>query len=80
MIAALLVFGVPGGLAVVAVLSYPAFAFWLPTIPGALAYARLRRSVKEWSGARRGAAPAPRVPRPRSPRRPADSAMISSEG
>ncbi len=80
MIAALLVFGVPGGLAVVAVLSYPAFAFWLPTIPGALAYARLRRSVKEWSGPRRGAAPAPRVPRPRSPRRPADSAMISSEG
>ena len=38
MIAALLAFGVPAGLAVVAVLSYRAFAFWLPTIPGCLLY------------------------------------------
>jgi uncharacterized membrane protein YbhN (UPF0104 family) len=49
MIAALLAFGVPGGLAVVAVLSYRAIAFWLPTIPGALSYLRLRRSVKDWN-------------------------------
>lgn len=57
MIAALLAFGVPGGLAVVAVLTYRAFAFWLPTIPGALAYLRLRHSVRDWSGAPRAEAP-----------------------
>jgi uncharacterized membrane protein YbhN (UPF0104 family) len=57
MIAALIAFGTPGGLAVVAVFSYRAFAFWLPTIPGALAYLRLRRSVKEWSGAPHGEGP-----------------------
>lgn len=57
MIAALLAFGVSGGLAVVAVLSYRAFAFWLPTIPGALSYLRLRHSVKDWAGAPRGEAP-----------------------
>jgi len=49
MIAALLAFGVPGGLAVVAVLSYRAFAFWLPTIPGAVSYLRLRHSFKDWA-------------------------------
>jgi uncharacterized membrane protein YbhN (UPF0104 family) len=57
MIAALLAFGVPGGLAVVAVLSYRAFAFWLPTIPGALSYVRLRHSVKDWAGAPRPEGP-----------------------
>ena len=41
MIAALIGFDVTGGLAVVAVLSYRAFAFWLPTIPGAIAYLQL---------------------------------------
>ena len=34
MIAALIGFGVPGGLAIAAVLSYRAFSFWLPTVPG----------------------------------------------
>jgi uncharacterized protein (TIRG00374 family) len=57
MIAALLAFGVTGGLAVVAVLTYRAFAFWLPTVPGTLAYLRLRRSVKDWSGAPRAGVP-----------------------
>lgn len=57
MIAALLAFGVPGGLAVVAVLSYRAFAFWLPTIPGALSYVRLRHSFKERARAPRGGGP-----------------------
>jgi putative heme transporter len=57
MIAALIAFGVPGGLAVVAVLTYRAFAFWLPTIPGALAYIRLRHSVRDWAGAPRAGAP-----------------------
>ena len=57
MIAAFLAFGVPAGLAVVAVLSYRAFAFWLPTIPGVLSYLRLRHSVKTLAPAPRGEGP-----------------------
>jgi len=49
MIAALIAFGVDGGLAIVGVLSYRALAFWLPTIPGTLAFLSLTRTVKEWS-------------------------------
>jgi len=48
MIGALIAFDVPSGLAVVSVLSYRAFAFWLPTIPGLLAYVGLRRTVRNW--------------------------------
>jgi len=48
MIGALIAFGVPGGLAVVSVLAYRVFAFWLPTVPGAIAYLGLRRTVREW--------------------------------
>jgi uncharacterized membrane protein YbhN (UPF0104 family) len=43
MIGSLIAFGVPGGLAIVAVLSYRAFSFWLPTIPGAIAYIGILR-------------------------------------
>jgi uncharacterized protein (TIRG00374 family) len=45
LIGALIGFGVGGGLAIVAVLSYRAFAFWLPTVPGAIAYAQLVRDA-----------------------------------
>ncbi len=45
MIGAFAAFGVAGGLAVVAVLVYRAFTFWLPLLPGVLAYFRLRRTV-----------------------------------
>ena len=48
MIGALLAFGVDPGLAVVAVLVYRGFAFWLPTLPGAIAYLQLRRTVARW--------------------------------
>jgi uncharacterized membrane protein YbhN (UPF0104 family) len=48
MIGALLAFGVSDGLAVVTVLTYRAFSFWLPTIPGAVAYWQLRRTVARW--------------------------------
>jgi uncharacterized protein (TIRG00374 family) len=48
MIGALLAFGVDSGLALVAVLVYRAIAFWLPTIPGAIAYFQLRRTVNRW--------------------------------
>lgn len=51
MIGALIGFGVDDGLAVAAVLSYRAFAYWVPIVPGALAYLGLRRTVKGWEGA-----------------------------
>ncbi len=48
MIGALAAFGVSVGLAVPAVLTYRLFAFWLPSIPGAIAYFQLRRRVNQW--------------------------------
>ena len=48
MIGTFIAFDVPGNYALVAVLSYRAFAFWLPTIPGGLAYLALRRTVARW--------------------------------
>lgn len=45
MIGSFLAFGVPGRLAVVAVLAYRTISYWLPTIPGAVAYWQLRRSI-----------------------------------
>jgi uncharacterized membrane protein YbhN (UPF0104 family) len=48
MIGAFAAFGVPVQLAVVAVLAYRGFAFWLPTVPGAVAYLQLRRTVARW--------------------------------
>lgn len=48
MIGAFAALGVDGGLALVAVLAYRAFAFWLPTLPGAIAYLQLRRTVARW--------------------------------
>jgi uncharacterized protein (TIRG00374 family) len=48
MIGAFAAFGVDFGLATVAVLTYRAFAFWLPTIPGAIAYLQLRKRVATW--------------------------------
>ena len=48
MIGAALAFGVPSSLALVSVLTYRAFAFWLPTVPGIIAYFQLRRTVARW--------------------------------
>jgi hypothetical protein len=50
MIAALVGFGVAVDLAVVGVLTYRAIAFWLPTIPGAIAYVQLVRQVHALRG------------------------------
>jgi uncharacterized protein (TIRG00374 family) len=47
-IAVLLGFGVAPGLAVLAVLTHRVFAFWLPTVPGGIAYVQLRRTVGRW--------------------------------
>lgn len=48
MIGAFVAFGVSGSLAVLAVLAYRLLAFWLPTIPGIIAYLRLRKRVESW--------------------------------
>jgi uncharacterized membrane protein YbhN (UPF0104 family) len=48
MIGAFTAFGVAAPVAVVAVLAYRAFAFWLPTLPGIVAYVQLRRTVAQW--------------------------------
>jgi uncharacterized membrane protein YbhN (UPF0104 family) len=48
MIGAFSALGVSSSLAVVSVLAYRAFAFWLPTLPGAVAYLQLRRTVHRW--------------------------------
>ncbi len=48
MIGAFVAFGVDAELSVIAVLAYRAFAFWLPTLPGAVAYLQLRRTVQRW--------------------------------
>jgi uncharacterized protein (TIRG00374 family) len=44
MIGAFIAFHVQPDLAVAAVLAYRLYAFWLPTIPGAIAYLQLRRT------------------------------------
>jgi uncharacterized protein (TIRG00374 family) len=48
MIGAFAAFGVDVSLAMVAVLVYRGFVFWLPTIPGAIAYFQLRKTVERW--------------------------------
>ena len=56
LIGAYVAFGSPAGLALVAVLVYRLLAFWLPSIPGAIAYVSLRRRVAGWRAAEEGAA------------------------
>ena len=55
MIGSFLAFGVNGSLAVLAVLAYRTISYWLPTIPGAIAYLRLRREVSGWRASDRSA-------------------------
>jgi uncharacterized protein (TIRG00374 family) len=58
MIGSFAAFGVDSGLAVVAVLVYRAFTFWLPLLPGVVAYFRLRRTVDAWNQERAASAAA----------------------
>ena len=51
-------FGVDFDLALVAVLVYRAFTFWLPLVPGVIAYFRLRRTVDGWKQERAASAAA----------------------
>ncbi|MEA2497492.1 MAG: putative heme transporter, partial [Thermoleophilaceae bacterium] len=48
MIAAFLLFDIPKESVFPAVLTYRLIAFWLPTIPGIIAYFQLRRTVRGW--------------------------------
>ena len=48
MIGAFAAFNVDFNLSVLAVLSYRGISFWLPTIPGGVAYFQLRRTVARW--------------------------------
>jgi putative heme transporter len=52
MIGAFTAFGVHVQVAIVAVLAYRVFSFWLPTLPGGFAYLQLRRTVQRWRAAR----------------------------
>jgi uncharacterized protein (TIRG00374 family) len=54
MIGAFAGFGVDFGLATVAVLAFRGFTFWLPTVPGVIAYLQLRRTVERWRREHRG--------------------------
>jgi uncharacterized membrane protein YbhN (UPF0104 family) len=58
MIGAFVAFGVDPASAIVAVLAYRFFAFWLPIVPGALAFGSLRRTVARWEAEDNGEAPA----------------------
>jgi uncharacterized protein (TIRG00374 family) len=48
MIGSFIAFGVNGSTAVLAVLAYRIISFWLPILPGSVAYLRLRSVVAQW--------------------------------
>lgn len=48
LIAAFILFGLPGALVFPAVLMYRVMAFWLPIPPGIVGYVQLRRTVADW--------------------------------
>ena len=60
MVGALIAFGVEPELALLAVLGYRGFVFWMPIIPGALGYLALRRTVAGWEREDAGLEPADR--------------------
>jgi uncharacterized membrane protein YbhN (UPF0104 family) len=60
MVGALIAFGVEPELALLAVLGYRGFVFWMPIIPGALGYLALRRTVSAWEREDAGLGPADR--------------------
>ncbi len=79
MVGALVAFGTDPGLAIVAVLAYRFFSFWLPIAPGAVAFASLRRTVSRWEREDRGEAEcaAARRTRAKSPRRAPEAAYCT---
>jgi uncharacterized protein (TIRG00374 family) len=55
MVGAFAAFGTDFGYALAAVLTYRIFSFWLPTVPGIVAYLQLRKTMSRWSDERRSA-------------------------
>jgi uncharacterized protein (TIRG00374 family) len=48
MIGTFVLFGLPGSTVLVAVLLYRLMAFWLPILPGVIAFVQLRRTAARW--------------------------------
>jgi uncharacterized membrane protein YbhN (UPF0104 family) len=48
LIGSLVAFGQNGSTAVLGVIAYRLISFWLPTVPGTIAYFRLRGLVSAW--------------------------------
>src|SRR4051812_28907980 len=65
LIGAFVAFGMDPADAIVAVLAYRFFAFWLPIAPGAISFASLRRTVSKWEA--EGAAEPAQTPRRKRP-------------
>ena len=63
MIGAFVAFGVDPASAIIAVLAYRFFAFWLPIAPGAISFATLRKTVARWEAEDAGEAPVPAAPK-----------------
>jgi uncharacterized protein (TIRG00374 family) len=59
MIGAFVLFGLPGAEVFAAVLIYRLLAFWLPVLPGFVAFLQLRRTVARWESERRRVEPMP---------------------
>jgi uncharacterized membrane protein YbhN (UPF0104 family) len=78
MVGALVAFGTDPGLALLAVLGYRVFAFWLPIAPGVLAYLDLRRIVARWEAEDAGTAVAVARPRRRTAPREADDELCAA--
>jgi uncharacterized protein (TIRG00374 family) len=57
MIGAFVLFGLPGESVFAAVLMYRLFAFWLPVLPGFVAFLQLRGTVARWERERRAGEP-----------------------
>jgi hypothetical protein len=49
MVGAFVAFGVDAEVALLAVIAYRGFAFWLPIVPGVVSYLTLRRTVASWA-------------------------------
>jgi uncharacterized protein (TIRG00374 family) len=63
MIGTFIAFGISGSTAVLAVLAYRIISFWLPVLPGSIAYLQLRATVNRWrEQSQAGADPGDSVP------------------
>ena len=66
MIGAFVAFGVDPSAAIIAVLAYRFFAFWLPIAPGVLAFGSLRHTVARWEAEDAGELPPRKAAKPRA--------------